>query len=106
MTSPARNTRPSVGEAMVALGGRPALIVSGVDSDELVPSDTVRRTRYVPAPVYVWVGLAAVEDVPSPKSHEYVSVWPSGSNDPWLEKVTFSGAGPVVGVAEARATGA
>ena len=32
--------------------------------------------------------------------------WPSGSFDPALEKLTSSGAGPEVGLAEASATGA
>ena len=55
---------------MVAVGGLPTEIVSGVDSDEFTPSETVSRTMYRPACAYVCVGFAAVDEVPSPKSHE------------------------------------
>ena len=51
-------------------------------------------------------GLAAVDVPPSPKFHEYVSGWPSGSEEPELENATFSGVGPEVGFADAETTGA
>jgi hypothetical protein len=56
--------------------------------------------------VYVFVGLAWSEVVPSPKSHEYVIGSPSGSDDPADEKCTVSGACPEVTSAAATATGA
>src|SRR5919108_2242925 len=106
MTSPARKVAPSVGAVIVAVGGLPTLIVSGVEMELFSPSETVRRTTYWPAFEYVWDGLAAVDELPSPKSHEYVMGWPSGSFEPALEKLTLSGAGPEVLSAEASATGA
>ena len=70
MTSPARKVAPSVGESIVAVGTFPTLIVSGVEIELLTPSETVSRTTYWPASAYVWTGLLAVDEVPSPKSHE------------------------------------
>ena len=72
ITSPARKVAPSVGESIVALGTLPTLIVSGVEIELFTPSDTVSRTKYWPGFVYVCAGLLAVDEVPSPKSHEYV----------------------------------
>ena len=44
MTSPALNSPPSVGVVrMVATGRLPALMLSGVESVELTPSETVSR---------------------------------------------------------------
>ena len=56
----------------------------------------------------MWLGLAAVEStVPSEsKSHAYVSVVFSGSEEPSLENWTVSGARPAVGVPVACAIGA
>ena len=48
ITSPARNMAPSVGDRIVAVGGLPTLIVIGVDSVVLTPSETVSRAVYVP----------------------------------------------------------
>ncbi len=44
MMSPALNSMPSVGERIVAVGRVPALMVSGVESVEFTPSETVSRT--------------------------------------------------------------
>ena len=51
MTSPARKVAPSVGAAIVAVGGLPTLIVIGVEIELFTPSETVSRTTY-------WPGLA------------------------------------------------
>ena len=56
--------------------------------------------------VYVWLGFAAVDVPPSPNVQAYVSVWPSGSDEPALEKLTASGGGPAVGFADPTAIGA
>ena len=64
------------------------------------PSETESRAEYWPGCEYVWVGFAAVDVPPSPNVHAYVSVWPSGSDEPALEKLTASGAGPAVGFAD------
>ena len=63
-----------------------------------VASVIVRVAVRLPAVVYVYVGLMAVESVvPSPsKSHAYVSGVPSGSSEPSAENLTVSGAGPDV----------
>src|SRR3954453_19776254 len=106
MTSPARKLAPSVGAVIVAVGGLPTLIVIGVDTELVSVSETVSRITYRPGLAYVCEGLAAVDRLPSPKSHEYVSGCPSGSFEPALEKFTSSGAGPVVLSADASATGA
>src|SRR6185312_16941245 len=104
MTSPALNVEASVGARMVAVGRLPALMLSGAEIVEFTPSDTVSRTVYGPAMLYVCVGLANTDAVLSPKFHEYVSGCPSGSDEPALEKLTVSGTGPDDGVAEACAT--
>ena len=54
----------------------------------------------------MWLGFACVEVVLSPNVQEYVSGWPSGSDEPALEKLAVSGAGPDVGLADAAAVGA
>jgi hypothetical protein len=105
MTSPARKKEPSTGEVIVAVGGLPALMVRGVDTVVLTPSETLNRTVYRPAWLYVCVGFAAVDVVPSPKVQEKVNGCPSGSVEPALEKVTASGAGPDWGLAAAMAVG-
>ncbi len=46
ITSPARKVLPSCGVRIVAVGGLPTVIVSGVDSVVLVPSETVSRAVY------------------------------------------------------------
>ena len=90
MTSPARNVAPAAGAVIVAVGGLPTLIVIGVDTELFVPSETVSRITYRPGVAYVCEGLAAVDRMPSPKSHEYVRDCPSGSLEPVLEKFTRS----------------
>src|SRR5919202_688599 len=54
--------------------------------------------------MYSWSGFWRSYVPPSPKSHEYVSVWPSGS-DPLAENDTGSGASPVFGSAVASTVG-
>src|SRR5947207_15904205 len=49
MTSPATNVAPSVGARIVAAGGVPTLMVSGVETVVFTPSDTDNRTVYGPA---------------------------------------------------------
>ena len=51
-------------------------------------------------------GLAAVEVSPSPNVPRVGQGWPSGSDEPALEKQTFSGVGPEVGLADAFTIGA
>ena len=82
-----------------------ALIVMLAELVAFTPSETVSRAVYVPAVVYVRLGFAAVEVPPSPKTHEYDKVDPSGSDEPALEKATVSGALPEVGVPVATAIG-
>ena len=106
MTSPATKKMPSCGDSMVAVGGLPTLIEIGVEIVVLTPSDTETRAEYWPCCEYVWLGLAAVEVVLSPNVHEYVSGCPSGSDEPALEKLTASGAGPAVGFAAPTTIGA
>jgi hypothetical protein len=106
ITSPATKNPPSCGEVIVAVGGLPTLIETGVENVEFTPSETDTRAEYTPGCAYVWLGLAAVDVPPSPNVHAYVSGCPSGSDEPALEKLTASGAGPPVGFADATATGA
>src|SRR6266550_2129768 len=61
---------------------------------------------YAPSRVYAWVAVPPVAPDPSPKSQVKVRGSPSGSEDPDASAVTVSGAGPVVGLADATATGA
>ena len=49
ITSPARKTLSSCGDVIVAAGGLPALMVSGAESVELTPSETVSLAVYRPA---------------------------------------------------------
>src|SRR3954469_15238883 len=84
MTSPARKELPSWGERIVATGALPALIVTGVEMVVFVPSETVSLALNRPACVYVCVGFAAVEVVPSPNVQAYVNGCPSGSDEPAL----------------------
>ena len=70
ITSPATKNVPSTGDRIVAVGGLPTLIVSGVASVVFVPSETESLTEYWPGWANVWEGLAAVEVVPSPNVHE------------------------------------
>ena len=81
------------------------LIGSTLDEAAVVALETVSCALKVPLDWYVCVGLAAVEVVPSPKTHLKVSVAPRGSEDPELEKLTVKGGAPLVGLAEATATG-
>ena len=106
MTSPARNKAPSLGARIVAVGGLPTLIEIGVENVVFTPSETESRAEYWPGCAYVWLGFAAVDVPPSPNVQAYVSVWPSGSDEPALEKLTARGAGPAVGFADATAIGA
>ena len=49
ITSPARKTLLSCGDVMLATGGLPARMVSGAESVELTPSETVSLAVYRPA---------------------------------------------------------
>jgi hypothetical protein len=62
----------------------------------------VRLTVYVPAALYVWLGLFAVEVPPSPKLHDQ----DVGAFVEVSVNCTVRGAVPLVGVAEKAATGA
>jgi hypothetical protein len=53
----------------------------------------------------VCCGFASVEPCPSPNTQPNVTGSPFGSKLPELEKLTFSGAAPSVGVPSAFATG-
>ena len=78
----------------------------GDDCVVSMPSDTASRTVYCPACAYVCVGFAAVEVVPSPNVHEYVSGLPLRvRSTPRWRSSRSSGTGPEVGVAAATATG-
>src|SRR5215813_4553741 len=68
IVSPARKCAPSSGCAIVSCGARPTVIVSAFEAVLLLPSEVVSLTVKRPLLVYVWLGLAAVEEVPSPKS--------------------------------------
>src|SRR5262245_25327384 len=105
MTSPATKKRPSCGWRIVATGGVPARIVSGVDAVSLTPSEDRSSAVNCPADVYVCAGLAAVDVAPSPKVQTYVRGRPSGSAEPALVKLTVRGTGPADGLAPARAVG-
>src|SRR6185436_900969 len=62
-----------------------------------VPSSTVRVTVKVPVDVYGCMGLTPLPELPSPKSHEYVSASPSGSELPDPLKLTGTLRVPVYG---------
>ena len=63
---------------------------------------TVNTTvkEVMPVPVKVWLGLASVEVVPSPKSHRYVKLPPLGSVEPAELKFTVSGDPPLMTLEE------
>src|SRR4051795_7661953 len=106
--SPKSANWPSSGMSILTVGRvLPATTTTVSTPDWPDWSVTVRRTLKLPAVVYVWVGLAAVESVvPLPsKSHAYVSDVPSGSTEPALENLTVNGTGPSVLSAEAWAIG-
>src|SRR5205809_861634 len=84
ITSPARKELPSTGDEIVATGGAPTLMVKGGGSVVFTPSETASLTVYRPSAKYVCAGLGAVDDAPSPKSHDQLSGCPSGSIDPAL----------------------
>ncbi len=48
ITSPATNRVPSAGDRIVGVGTLPTLMVIGVETVVLTPSDTVSRTVYWP----------------------------------------------------------
>ena len=98
---------PSVGDEDGGVGALPTVIVDRRRrACVFTPSETVSRAVYGPALVYVWEGLAAVDvgavaEVPRDRS----AAVPRGPIEPALEKLTVSGAGPEVGLADATATG-
>ena len=75
------------------------------------PGGSVTRTRARCWPVVVYVNVAVDAFVPSSncpsssRSHAYVSVAPSGSDEARASKVTLRGAGPETGEAVMTAVG-
>src|SRR5262245_65747597 len=67
MTSPATKKRPSCGWRIVATGGVPARIVSGVEAVSLTPSEVLSWAVNCPADEYVCAGFGAIDVAPSPK---------------------------------------
>ena len=108
ITSPARNDAPSVGERIVAVGTLPTLIVIGVATVELTPSETVEPGRVATRRASsVCAGLAcgrrrAVAERPGVRE----SAGPPGRRSRRSRTSPSSGAGPDVGLAAATATGA
>src|SRR4051794_14544346 len=109
MVSPGCTVVPATGVVVsVATGGTlptVTLVVADVLKEPGLVTVRVGGKVATPGVLYLWVGLAAVVLVPSPKSHEYVSTPPSGSTEPALEKVTVRGECPARGVTVALATG-
>ena len=92
---------PSCGDRMVAVGGLPTLIDTGVESVVFTPSETVSRAVYWPGCV---VRVARVRRRRRAAVAERPGVGerlPSGIRRAALEKLTASGAGPAVGFAAA-----
>src|SRR6266511_2950933 len=94
------NSEPLVGLIMVTLGGVSFTEINTVDCADRPPlSVTVKVTlNLVGVPEgteKVCAGFAwELTEEPSPKFHEYVSVWPSGSIEPLLLNCTVNGLAP------------
>jgi len=69
------------------------------EAEAPMESVTVSFAVNEPADPYWWLVVAPELELPSPKSHEYELIVPSGSVDPVPSKETISGAVPDVGVA-------
>jgi hypothetical protein len=106
MASPKLNTLPLSGWLSVTVG-RPTPITTLAVAVRPVLSRTVNVAVNSPLDVYVNDGFAAVESVLPfvVKSHAYVIGSPSGSPEPAELNCTVNGAFPLVGFADADATG-